>query len=584
MAKSGGAKLATRVAGTVTRAVIATQNGLVGIKHKLAMAVFHSISDMVSDEVHRTIGSSLSDMHDKLPDDSPAKPLLKFMSQEHGQLQAMVGYATAASGILSSIATIMNNELAPGVYGIVGTNPHLIPDPGTLAQMVAKNATDYVTGVVGIEQNGINSGWAEGLVQMNRQYPGFSDGLELVRRGFITEDQLIQWAGYQGVPTDVAAAWVRLKTVPVTPADAALAVLRGNMSQDDAEAAAFAWGIASDDFNILVGNTGEPLGLEQMLEAFRRGFIDEARLTQGIAESRVRNDWAPTAIQLAYSPMTVSDAVNAVVQNQLDQTTAEGYANQNGLEAGQFQILLNTAGEPLSRTEMEDLFNRGLVTEAQVEQALSESRLKNKYNSLAFQLHTKLLNPSTLADAVLHGSMDQQTAIEKAMELGYSQDDATFMVSAAGNAKMYDWRVKVMEEIVNQYEVNAIDETSATQYITALGFSDVEAATILQAAEYNRIKRIQSAGINAVRSKFVGHRISSDDVTADLQEIGVPSGQIAYLLQIWTVEQSANVRLLTEAQVIKAMNNTLMTQDEALSYLMSMGYSQNDAQLLIDGA
>ena len=43
-----------------------------------------------------------------------------------------------AGSLLSSVAQVINNELADAVYGLLETNPHLLPDPATLAEMAAR--------------------------------------------------------------------------------------------------------------------------------------------------------------------------------------------------------------------------------------------------------------------------------------------------------------------------------------------------------------------------------------------------------------------------------------------------------------
>lgn len=580
MGHSTGAKLGTRVAMLVSKSYVITHSKLAGAKHKLAMAIFHSISDVISNEVHDTIGDTLTKMHDALPEGSPAKPLLRFMSQDIGQLQAVIGMAAGSSGLFASIAQIMNNELAPIVFEAVGSNPHMIPDASTIAAMVARQQYDLNSGVVDIGKDGLSVGWAKMLIQLNTQYPGVADILELYRRNGITQDQALEWMMIQGIDPGAAGVWFTLASAELSPADAALAYLRGNMSEADAQRAAATYGYNSDQFNILVGNTGEPLGLGQLLEAYRRGFIDQATLEQGILESRIRNEWIPTALQLAYSPISVADAVNAVNQNQLDKATAETIAQQNGLEAGQLDILLDTAGEPLSRTEMEQLYNRGLVTEADVTQALAESRLKPKYTQLAFELHTRLLTPALLSDAVLYGAVDENVALGKVMELGYSQEDAELLVLSASNAKMFSYRGRVVEDISQLYEVNAIDETTAVSYITSMGWSTQEASVIIQASEFNRQKRVQSAAITSIRAKYVAHRILDTDVQTALQEIGVPAGEVSYLLNLWTIELDANIQYLTPVQVAKAVSAGLMDLPTGTAYLVARGYSASDATIL----
>lgn len=580
----GGAKVGTKVAHLVSKSIVATHGKLLHIKHKLAMMIFHSISDMISGEVHQSLDSTLIKLWEQLPEDSPAKPLVGFMANETGQLQAGAGISMVAGSLLSSLGLIINNELNPSVRGILQSNPHMLPDPQTLAILAAKGLASNTDAIDSITQNGINAGWASALIKAAKTYPTPTDAMDMLRRKLIDVSTFQQYCQLNGIDLETSAHYADLMYVPLSPADAALAVLRGNIPMGQAQEIAAEWGLQEKDFQVLIDNTGEPLGLMQLLEAFRRGFIDEERLKQGILDSRVRNDWIDTAIKLRYNPMTVSDAVNAVVQNQMAESDAEAIADQNGLEPGAFAILRNTAGEPLSRTEMEDLYNRGLVTKSQVEQALSESRLKNKYNSYAFELHERLLDVGHISEAVLYGTMTHQQAIDQAMLHGYSADSAAIIAQSAVNRKLETERRQVMTAIVALYEANGISIDDAKSAASSLGFEPDEMTFILEAAEFRRNEKLVAAALTAVRSKYIGHHITESQAQAYIDALNLPTAQRDQVLQLWTIEREANVLTLTVAQIVKAFNGQLITEADAMQRLANKGLNQTDAALLLEGA
>lgn len=581
---SGGVKLGDRIVALVTKAIVATHSKLVHTKHRLAMLVFSDISDIISEEVHKTAGTMLSQLHSGLDPDSPAHPLMKFMAEEHGQLQAFAGASAIGQGLLWPVSALINNELAPVVYESVATNPHSIPDAGAIADAHAKEWIDDNSFHDGMAKNGINGAWADMLSNASQSYPDVSVALDLLRRGEITEDDLANWVAHNGTPRGLAGKMRELADVPLSPADAALAVLRGNMTQADGAAVASKWGVSASTFQALIDNTGEPPGTEQLLEAHRRGYIDDARLVKGILESRVRDEWVDVLRQLAYVPMSTADAVNAVVQNHISEAQGEQIANDNGLQAGMFPIMVETAGAPLSRTEMEQLFNRGMVTKDDVTQALRESRLKNKYNDLAFSLHERLLEPRELADAVLWGAITHQDAVRQTMELGYSQASSEILVGSAVNRKMESQRLAVVRSIETLYEDNALSKDQASQSIAKMGFEPTEVDLILQAAELRRNAKLINAGLSAIRSKFVGHHIERVAASGLIDQMGIPHQQRDALLQLWQVEHDANVRLLTPSQVIKANTLGFYTDDETLQYLKNLGFDDKAANALIGGA
>lgn len=579
-----GAKLGPRIAMLVHQSIIHAHASLLHLKHKLAMMVFHAISDEISDEVDVTLGPFLEMLHDSVTPDHPAYPSLHFMHTASGQLKALAGTGLQISGLLGSIATVMNNELADSVYGLVRTNPHLLPDPGLLVQMAASNLIPAQLAYDMIASQGINQGWSQNMLTMAFSSPSPVDGLEMMRRGLVNGDQVRTWCEYNQIPQPAIDAYLQMINGPVSVADAALAVLRGNIAMDKGLQIAQENGFDADSFNILIGNTGEPPGLEQLLEAYRRGFIDQATLERGILQSRYRNEWIPMLEKLRYAPISVADAVNAVVQDQMDMATGESISQQNGLEPGQFTVLYNTAGEPLSRTEMEELFNRGIVSQDQVNQALRESRVKNKYVDLAFLLHSKVPPIFTVQNALRRGGMSQAQAISYIMQSGYSKEAATEIVNAASQELTQTYRDKVLAAVTALYEDNLISEESALGTVNELGYTQDQSKFIVQGSELRREAKTLQTAVNAIRAKFLGHHVTQTQASGLLDQMGVPSAQRDLLLALWAIEAGAFTRTLTEAQVVKAVSNGLIDQADGQARLLEMGYNQTDADLLLAGA
>jgi len=576
-----GTKLGPKLAMLVTQSVIYAHSRLAHVKHRVAMMVFHAISDEISEEVDVTMGPFIAKLHDQLTPDHPAYPAIHFLHTASGQLKAIAGSGLQISGLLGSISTVMNNELAPSVYGLVGSNPHLLPDVNTILQLAAAQQVSQASAIQAVADQGIDSGWANAMLTITKSWPDIQTGLELVRRGVINTDQVATWAAFNGIDETVTGYLLQLLDNPISPADAALALLRGDITQAQANTIATQNGITEDNFNILVGNTGEPPGLEQLLEAYRRGFIDEATLVKGIEQSRYRNEWIPTLEQLAYQPMSVADAVNATVQNQLDQDDAATIAQQNGLEASAFPVLLATAGEPLSRTEMEELYNRGLVSEDDVIQALRESRLKNKYNDLAFDLHARLLPVSSISAAMRVGAITLDQAVAKTMELGYSQEDATIAVNSGINSKIQQYRDRIAASLITLVEDGILAPADALTSMAQIGYSTEEAQFAVDSASFHLQAKYLGSAVTEVRSKFVSHHITQQAASGSLDSMGIPSAQRDYMLNIWAIEAAANVNVPSGTQIAKALENGVITQDQATQRLEELGYSSGDAAIVL---
>jgi hypothetical protein len=563
-----GAKIGPRIAMLVSQAMVHTHHKLAALKHKVAMSVFHAISNEISDEAEVTIGPIIAKFHDQMDETHPAYPLIHFMHTQRGQLKAIVGTGASMTGLLSALGTVLSNELAPVVYTFVASNPHLIPQVGDIANMAATGVVSDGEASQVMASNGYDAGWAANYIELAKNYPTSDVGLDLLRRGLIADNDLTVLLQRSGIPEAYWGPIAATRNGPVSVADAALGVLRGDLTMDQGAEIAAQNGFDLNSFNILISNTGEPPGTEQLLEAKRRGFIDDATLVRGILQSRVRNEWIPTLEKLAYTPMSVADAVNAVVQDQMTMAQGEQIANWNGLESGDFDTLYNTAGEPLSRTELQELYNRGLISEDILKQGLRESRLKNKYVDIAFDLHTRIIPIYTLQRALRYGGINQADAIKIAMESGYSESDATLIVNSGSAERLQTYKDKVVQSVQTMYEDGIIAAADAQSVIVAMGYSQTEAAFIFESSNFHRTATVLHTIINALHTKY----------------LGIPTEQRDYLINLWNIEYGAYTRLLTEAQIVKAATDSLITEADGLQRLMNLGYNQVDAALLLKGA
>lgn len=581
---NAGDKLLPKIVHAVTQAVIATKHGLA----PLDIHVRRSATQQIIDKIGHEVADHYGPLADVLlaQDTSGVHPAVVQFLQDartgHDQVKAIGGLLFGAGQ--GAISTFLSNELAPLIYAAVRATPNLELDPGTNAQAAAARIITAGEAATYAAELGYGAGQAERLHQLAFAWPGMSDALDMLRRKFIDNSEFTTIMQRNGVPDGLFNAWRAEVNSELSLADAALAYLRSDITLGEAETIAAANGYTAEQLTIFLGNVGEPPGEEQLAEAFRRKIIDQAEFERGIKQSRIRNEWIPTLVALRYQPMSVADAVNATVQNHQSADVTRSIADENGLQPGAVDVLLQTAGEPLSRTELEQLYNRGKIPLSVVRQGLAESRLKNKYIDDAVALHERLPEPRILSSAVETGALSHADAIALAMEYGYSQANAEILVSSASNRKLQTERQRVVSAAEGLYEENAITQDEFLTIAQAMGFDQTEAQFIYQSAEYRRQSKAVTAVVSAIRSKYIAHHYDHNVASGFLDSLGIASEQRDYLLSLWDIEAAANIRLLTPAQIVKAVDKTLITPDDGQARLEALGYSSDDADLLLKGA
>ena len=582
MTRQPGDKVIPKMIPVIRDTIIATKKGLFWhdkevqrlAKQEVVDRAGHEVADLYRPFIDKLIATGT------LPDDV-ARHLESIGSGEH-QWQALAGMAFGASGASSAISTVLNNFLAPAIRNLVSTDPELMPDPSTIAGLVARGFIDYGYGDSSAAGQGYNRNWFNALVQASMNPPDAASAFEAVNRGLMPEFALDDIMSRNGIPETYRGPIKALRFQVLAPADAALAVLRNNMSLSEGQQVAQANGLNDDQFNVLIGNTGEPPGVMDMLAMLRRGIIDEPTLVHGILESRLRNEWVDAILAYRYQPMTTADAIDALVQNHLTDSEARKIADQNGLEPSAFDPLVQTAGEPLSKTEMLQLYRRGEVTADQVKQALRESRLKDKYIDTALLLSRAIPALYEIRAMLTAGAITDADATKLLAEDGYEDFVIKAILKTAHKTKTAKVRTITEGMLSELYQEHAISASDFVSQLILMGYSKAEAAQIQEIDDWRIAKTNRDQVITHLRSAYVGHKISSAEAQAGLDAAQVPSDMRDKLIADWDLEIKSAVKLLSEAQIADAWSFGIIDVATALAMLVNLGYSGKDAGMLLE--
>jgi len=546
--------------------------------HAAGLNEFHR---QMGDELRPLLGPMFAELARQLPPDHPLRPLLAFLAVQPGEAAVLLGLGASTIGVGTSIGTVFNNLLAPATESLIAASPRLPLAAGIAAQAEVFGLGFLDSNSREAARSGINGDRFKTMVEIAYNRLSVAEIQEAQRRGAIPPgdlDRVLQLAGSDTYSSVIRAG---LAANLLTPADAALAVLRGAISQDEGERIAKLNGLDAHDFGVLVLNTGEPPGLQELQEALRRGFIDTGRFDRGVKQSRVRDEWIDVVTELRYSPMDTSDAVRAVVQNYLTRDEAATIADHNGLAPGMIDVLLKVEGNPLSPGELFELWNRNVIDQGTVEQGLRESHLKDKYIPAALHLRERLPEGRQVVTMLERGGLTVEQAHTILAELGYQPMIANAIIKTGTSSRTSAHRALTEAMVVALYEAEAVTAQDAARMLEALGYSATEVAFILRLADLRAEHTYQQSAITHLRAAVVARHLTVQDASSQLDQLGVTAGQRDRLLHLWEIEQSATVHRLTAAQILRA--NKLGVKDDTwtLDRLTGMGYDPQDAELLI---
>lgn len=563
-----GVKLTPKLIQAVSQSVISTKRGLLDTEHKLRTGVMRDIINQAGEEIGSHYGVFLNDLllDPAANDMHPAmRKWLSDTASGHDQWKAISGAIGLAQGLLG---TAISNAIAPTVYQLNRAQPNLLPDVQTIAAMTAQGFVPGDQAQTGLRNQGLQSGWVNSVLDAAHTVPTVPDLYDFVNRGLMSAADAKGWYTRNALPTDLIphyeAARIRLATI----ADAALGVLRSDITLEQGYELAEANGYTRDTFDLIMLNTGEPPGLEQLLFAYRRGYIDENTLHRGVLQSRIRNEWWPTIYALRYTPLSTADAIQSSVQGYITKEKAKEYATQNGLNPDDFDAAWLAAGDPLSRTEMTYLVNRGFASVDQYKEALRQSRLKDSYIDLAADL---IKRPASIGDAV------------RGYVQGYLTSDQTDKILGENGLDSRDY------ELVK--EIDGIP-LSLTEVLRLHRYGKMTLDDVKQALRESRLKdkyipfalelSVQYPSIYDVRLMLQEGAIDETAATSILAKEGYPADLIKALVKAFSSAGSSTSKTVTEGMLTDLYLESAISRSEFLDLLKADGYSDAHAALIAE--
>ena len=381
----------------------------------------------------------------------------------------------------------------------------------------------------------------------------------------------------------------------LSPPAAAEAVVRGFLTGEAGAKVAALSGVPGDDFAIMVNLAGDAPSPTALAEALRRGIIpldsgdpSIPGFMQGIQQGRLANKWAPMLQLLSMLWPTPTDALEARLTGQV--TTAESqalYAKFGG-DPQYFDLLFHTRGEGPTPLELGILANRGIIpwegTGPDVttfEQGVHETRFRNKWLDAYRALAVYRPPESTIVVMLEHGIITNEQAADMLSKLGMDNDTVAMYLSEAHFNEVSQYRGTTVDTVLTAYHEQLLTLDQATQILTDLHVDPLSAKIMVELQGIKRAFAAVNNVVSRIRTLYAARKITVGTVTDALTKLGIPADNIQGMVSAWSLENSISVKVLTEAQILKAWKLGILSDDETSTELQNIGYTPFDAYVLM---
>lgn len=381
----------------------------------------------------------------------------------------------------------------------------------------------------------------------------------------------------------------------LSPPDLAQAVLRNFMSFDQAFTVAELSGVDKAQFQTMVELAGDSMSPTDLTIALRRKLIpydsgDPAKpgFLQGIQQGRLSDKWAPIVRDLAQEWPTPTDALESRLVGQTTTDEAEALYKTFGGDPAYFKLLLDTRGEAPSPLELGVLANRGDikwnglgVDETSFEQGFHEGRWRDKWITAYRKLAEFRAPESTVTLFLSHGVINAEQATDMYAKLGMDEATIKQYIDEANLEAYSDYRGIAISSVLTAYYEQILTHDQSLAILTDLHVDPRAAEIQMELQDVKRAFDAINNAITRIRTLYAARKITLQTARDSLGQLGIDGTKIEGILAAWQIENSINVKVLTETQIADAFYLGFMTEDEALTELGNLGYSDFDAWILL---
>lgn len=266
--------------------------------------------------------------------------------------------------------------------------------------------------------------------------------------------------------------------------------------------------------------------------------------------------------------------------------------------------LRDIAYSPITRVDLRRLYKGGVITEQDVfagykalgyddERARWLTDWTMKYYTPEDESELDEYTKETAAQirlAYRRHVILRAEALDKLVELGYSEDGADFLL-AIDDAQLAlnpttDAGIPVRDlsqaVIRKAYREKIWDPARAQEELEVLGYLPWEADLLLQLEDLDEERELAELEESVVKEEYTRRAIDRGQASGRLDAINVSVDRRDLLLRRWDLQAAQKTRTLTVAQLQAALRDARLSETDVLSRLSGMGFNDVDAKLLVD--
>jgi len=404
-----------------------------------------------------------------------------------------------------------------------------------------------------------------------------------------------------------------------------------------------AWGFSEEWTDKIFKDSRTLLSVSDLLDAWRRGLIDETTLENELRNHRFNDESINVLKKLAFMIPSVSDLIRFTVREVFNPTIAERFgqflefpseadierarkifngeikvedlssepptvqlcvwALRCGIDPDVLKMYWASHWELPSLTAGYEMLHRlrpelvDFKAEDYRKMGLDPENLKFTLDDLKLLLKAQDVMPfwrdrltaisyalPTRVDLrrMLHdGIISDEEAHKYYMMLGYTSEDAWKLVKLAKTMYKDENKELTRSLILKAYIMHDITRDQAKRMLIDLGYSEGDAEFILHVQDIENQQEIIDENVDVLIRQFIYGVIDETKLSAELDRLGLTASRRDYIINLARLEKAKRIRLPSKTDVFRWYQKGLISENTLRMFLERLGYDDVTIRLYL---
>jgi hypothetical protein len=273
-------------------------------------------------------------------------------------------------------------------------------------------------------------------------------------------------------------------------------------------------------------------------------------------------------------PLSPAELSEAVLRQAMGHDAAQAEAAQSGINADRFHVLELLAGNAPAPEELAVALRRKIITQDDYARGIAQGRLRNEWGPVIQKLSVVQPSPQAMLEAELEGQLSHADALARYTQLGGDPDYYQVLFDTEGQAPTPVQALELLNRGIIAQDGTGPSSTSYTQAFLEGPWRNKWLQPFLALREYLPPPRTVVAMLRE-------GSISQAEASTLLAKQGLAANLVKAYVDSASAQKTAGAKQLAQSTITTLYHDRLITRAQGSTYLQDLGYSQTEADYIL---